>query len=124
MIIISPKTTTRGAGIAAPCSIRAIENLIPIIYPGVTRSFGYSQALQVQAQYNAAIFNRQVDFPPVDTIAPDDVFCQNEPVLAAIDLHSGFLTSLSHETHRDGATWSGLFDQGILQGMMYSMYCT
>jgi hypothetical protein len=114
------RRTIVSLSIAAPCSIRAIENLIPMIYPGVTRRFGYIQALQVQAQYNAAIFNRQVDLSPVNTIAPDEVFCQNEPVLAAIDLDSGFLTSLSHETHRDGATWSGLFDQGILQGMMPS----
>ena len=43
------RRTIVSLSIAAPCSIRAIENLIPIIYPGVTRSFGYIQALQVQA---------------------------------------------------------------------------
>jgi hypothetical protein len=114
------RRTIVALSIAAPCFIRAIENLIPIIYPDVTRSFGYIQMLQIKAQYNAAIFNRQVDLSGVDSIAPDELFCKNKPVLAAIDLGSGFLTSLSHETHRDGATWSRLFDEGILQGLMPS----
>jgi hypothetical protein len=40
------RRTIVSLSIAAPCSIRAIENLIPIIYPGVSRSFGYIQALR------------------------------------------------------------------------------
>lgn len=112
------KRTIIGMTITAPNSIRAIEDMLPLIYPGVTRSFGYIQGLQIQAQRNAAIFNRQVDLSRVYSIAPDEVFCQNEPVLAAIDLDRGFLTSLSHEAHRDGPTWGRLLNESKSQGMM------
>lgn len=101
----------------APNSIRAIEDLLPLIYPQVTRSFGYIQGLQIEAQRNAAVFNQQVDLSRVKSIAPDEVFCQNDPVLAAIDLDSGFLTLLSHETHRDGPTWGRVFSDNKAQGM-------
>lgn len=104
--------------ITAPCSIRAIEDLLPIIYPGVTRSFGYIQALQIKAQLNAAAFNQKVDLSAVVSIAIDEVFCQNEPVLAGIDLDSGFLTSLNHEAHRNGETWARVLNETKLQGML------
>ncbi len=104
--------------ITAPNSIRAIEDILPLIYPGVTRSFGYIQGLQIEAQRNAAVFNQQVDLSPVLSLAIDEVFCQNNPVLACIDLDHGFLTSLSHETHRDGPTWGRVLNEGKAQGMM------
>jgi hypothetical protein len=46
------------------------------------------------------------------------VFCQNEPVLAAIDLESGFLTSLNQEERRDGETWARILNDAKLQGMI------
>lgn len=104
--------------ITAPNSIRAIEDIIPLIYPGVTRSFGYIQGLQIEAQRNAAQFNQQVDLSRVFSLAIDEVFCQNEPVLAGIDLDSGFVTSLSHELHRDAPTWTKVFNEAKEQGMM------
>jgi exonuclease VII small subunit len=112
------KRTIVALTITAPNSIRAIEDLIPIIYPGVTRSFGYIQGLQIEAQRNAKAFNRLVDLSRVFSLAIDEVFCQNNPVLAAIDLDSGFLTSLSHETHRDAPTWGRVLGEGKAQGMM------
>ncbi|MCN4144078.1 MAG: hypothetical protein LC437_03080, partial [Thiohalomonas sp.] len=48
--------------IMAPNSIRAIEDLIPIIYSGVTRSFGSIQSLLIEAQEKARQFNNTVDF--------------------------------------------------------------
>ena len=111
------KRTIIALTITAPNSIRAIEDLLPLIYPGVTRSFGYIQNLQIQAQRHAAMFNQQVDLSRIYSVASDEVFCQNEPVLAAIDLDSGFLASLSLETHRDGPTWCKVLNEAKSQGM-------
>lgn len=106
--------------ITAPNSIRAIEDLIPLIYPKVTRSFGYIQGLLKKAQANAATFNAQVDLSGIKSAAIDETFCQNEPVLAGIDLDSGFLALLSHEIHRDGETWARVLNNAKAQGMVLS----
>lgn len=98
-------------------SIRAIVNSIPLIYPGVTCSFGYIQALQIEAQKNALAFNRGVNLSGIDSGAIDEVFCQAEPVLAGIDLDSGYVFSLSHETRRDGDTWAKVLNGAKSQGM-------
>jgi hypothetical protein len=50
------KRTIVALTITAPNSIRAIEDLLPLIYPGITRSFGYIQGLQIEAQRNTAVF--------------------------------------------------------------------
>ena len=104
--------------ITAPNSIRAIEDMLPLIYPGVTRSFGYIQGVQIEAQRNAAAFNQQVDLSKIHSVAADEVFCKNKPVLAVIDLDSGFLPSLSFEAQRDGPTWSKVLNEAKSQGML------
>ena len=87
-------------------SIRAIQEQIPIIYPGCSVSFGYIQGVIVEAQEQAALFNKTVPLSEINSIAVDEMFSQGDPVLAGIDLDSGYLFSLSHETSRDGATWA------------------
>jgi hypothetical protein len=98
-------------------SIRDIVELLPTIYPGISQSFGYIQALQIKAQMNAAVFNSNVSLHDIVSGAIDELFCQNEPVLAGIDLDSGFLFSLAHELHRDGDTWAKILNQAKLQGL-------
>jgi hypothetical protein len=98
-------------------SIRDIVELLPTIYPGMSQSFGYIQALQIKAQINAAVFNHNVSLHGIASGALDEVFCQNEPVLAGIDLDSGFLFSLAHELHRDGDTWAKILEQARSQGL-------
>lgn len=98
-------------------SIRAIEDSIPLIYPGVTCSFGYIQALQIEAQTNAAAFNSKVDLSAIISAAIDELFCQGDPVLAGIDLDSGFLFSLAHEAFRDGETWARILNDAKYQGL-------
>ncbi|MGR3318859.1 MAG: hypothetical protein ACUZ8O_10325, partial [Candidatus Anammoxibacter sp.] len=44
------KRTIVSLSIAGVNSIRSIENNIPIIYPGISCSFGYIQALQIESQ--------------------------------------------------------------------------
>ena len=111
------KRTIIAMSIAGVNSIRDIEELLSITYPGITRSFGYIQALQIKAQENAQKFNAQVDLSRIDAIAIDEVFCQNEPILAGIDLDTGFLPILSHEQYRDGQTWGRVLQAGQLQGL-------
>ena len=112
------KRTIVAMSIGGANSIRDIEDMLPVVYPGVTRSFGYIQALQIMAQENAAQFNAQVDLSNIASIAIDEVFCQNEPVLAGIDLDSGFLPLLSHEQYRDGDTWQRVLQAGQSQGLL------
>ena len=45
------------------------------------------------------------------------MYSQGDPVLAGIDLGSGFLFSLSHEISRDGETWKRVLCEAKEQGM-------
>lgn len=98
-------------------SIRAIIEQIPIIYPGCSVSFGYIQGVIIEAQKKAALFNSTVPLVNIESIAIDEMFSQGDPVLAGIDLDSGYLFSLSHETSRDGDTWARVLGEAKEQGM-------
>ncbi len=101
----------------APVSIRAIEEQLPLIYPGCSASYGYIQGVIVEAQQSAAQFNQNVCLAKIRNIAVDEMFSQGRPVLAGIDLDSGFLCSLSLEDSRDGDTWAAVLAQAKSQGM-------
>ena len=109
--------TIIGLSMCGVNSIRAILNAIPIIYPGVAPSFGYIQNLQIQAQKNAEAFNATVNLSGIDSGAIDEVYCQRKPVLAGIDLDSGFVFSLAHEIYRDGETWARVLNEAKYQGL-------
>jgi hypothetical protein len=98
-------------------SIRAIQDQIPIIYPGCSVSFGYVQGVIIEAQEQAALFNNTIPLANIERIAVDEMFSQGDPVLAGIDLDSGYLFSLSHETSRDGETWARVLNEAKEQGM-------
>jgi hypothetical protein len=98
-------------------SIRAIVEQIPIIYPGCYVSFGYIQGVLIEAQEKAALFNKTVNLDNIESIAVDEMYSQGDPVLAGIDLNSGFLFSLSHEISRDGGTWGRVLGEAKEQGM-------
>ncbi len=101
----------------APNSIRAIEEQIPLFYPGCKVSYGYIQGVIIEAQQQAAKFNRRVPLSAVVSVAIDEMFSQGDPVLAGIDLDSGYLFCLSHESRRDGKTWQRVLQQAAAQGM-------
>ena len=90
--------------ITAPNSIRSIEALIPLLYPGCKVSYGYIQGVIAEAQQNAADFNRTVPLSAIRSGAVDEMFSQGDPVLAGVDLDSGYLFCLSHEQQRDAKT--------------------
>ena len=101
----------------APNSIRAIEEQLPLIYPGCRVSYGYIQGVIIEAQQNASQFNLGVCLSKIRNIAIDEMFSQGKPVLAGIDLDSGYLCSLSLEATRDGDTWARVLEQAKSQGM-------
>ena len=96
----------------SPNSIRAIEDMLPIIYPGVAPSFGNIQSITARAEAKAAKFNRRTDLSRIVSSALDEMFSQGDPVLAGVDLDSGYLFSLSLRASRSGADWAEVLGDG------------
>jgi hypothetical protein len=105
----------------APNSIRAIEQLLPLLYPGVKMSYGTIQRLLVEAEARARAFNAQASLSGIEAGALDEMFSQGEPVLAGVDLDSGALFALKVCEQRDGRTWAGVLEQGRSQGLNLSV---
>ena len=103
--------------VLAPNAIRPIEDLVPLLYPGVKVSYGTIQHMLVEAEGRAARFNAQVSLGGVEAGALDEMFSQGEPVLAGVDLDSGYLFGLSLSATRDGEAWAGLLREGQAQGL-------
>jgi hypothetical protein len=47
--------------VMAPNALRPIEDMIPIIYPGVRLSYGKVQGIAAEAEAQAALFNVKAD---------------------------------------------------------------
>jgi hypothetical protein len=106
-----------GLRIVAPNSIRAIEDLIPIVYPGVQISYGKIQQILVEAEARAAKFNAGCDLSDIEAGALDEMFSQGKPVLAGVDLDSGFLFSLALRESRSGDDWAEVLKTAKAQGL-------
>ena len=107
--------------VLAPNSIRSIEDLLPLLYPGVKVSYGTIQAMLVEAEGRAARFNAQSSLGGVQAGALDEMFSQGEPVLAGVDLDSGYLFGLSLSATRDAGAWAGVLGEGKAQGLGLSV---
>ena len=107
--------------VLAPNAIRPIEDLAPLLYPGVKVSYGTIQQMLVEAEGRAARFNAQVSLGGVEAGALDEMFSQGEPVLAGVDLDSGYLFGLSLSPTRDGKAWAELLREGQAQGLGLSV---
>ncbi|MBU1235035.1 MAG: hypothetical protein KKD01_19675 [Proteobacteria bacterium] len=103
--------------VVAPDSIRAIEALVPIVYPGLKRSYGWIQGICVEAEAKAAEFNKQVNLSAVQAGALDEMFSQGDPVLAGVDLDSSHLFSLALREHRGKDDWAEVLRLAKDQGM-------
>lgn len=103
--------------VVAPNSIRAIVALLPILYPGLTRSFGWIQAICAQAEAKAAEFNQRVDLSAIQAGALDEMFSQGDPVLAGVDLDSSHLFCLALREHRGKDDWAEVLRLAKDQGM-------
>ena len=102
--------------VVAPNAIRPIEDLLPVLYPGVKVSYGTIQAMLVEAEGRAARFNAQSSLDAVHAGALDEMFSQGEPVLAGVDLDSGYLFGLSLSPTRDAGAWAQVLREGQGQG--------
>ena len=107
--------------VLAPNALRPIEDLAPLLYPGVKVSYGTIQQMLVEAEGRAARFNAQVSLAGVEAGALDEMFSQGEPVLAGVDLDSGYLFGLSLSATRDGEAWAELLREGQCQGLELSV---
>jgi len=103
--------------VIAPNSIRAIEALLPILYPGIKRSYGAIQKILSEAEQQAKQFNMQADLSGIKASALDEMYSQGAPVLAGIDLEHGYLHSLELRESRSGEDWHELLEQAKQQGL-------
>jgi hypothetical protein len=103
--------------VMAPTALRPIEDLIPIIYPGVRLSYGKVQGMAAEAEVQAAAFNAKADLSGVRAGALDELFSQGEPVLAGVDLDSGYVFGLALRQTRSGEDWAEVLKQGQDQGL-------
>ena len=107
--------------VLAPNAIRPIEDLLPVLYPGVKVSYGTIQQMLVDAEGRAARFNAQSSLDGVQAGALDEMFSQGEPVLAGVDLDTGYLFGLSLSPTRDAGAWAQVLREGQGQGLSLSV---
>lgn len=100
-----------------PNAIRPIEDLLPIVYPGVRVSYGTIQSIVVQAGQRAKAFNEQAELGSIQAGALDEMFSQGDPVLAGVDLDSGYLFALQRREGRSGQDWAEVLNQAKAQGL-------
>jgi hypothetical protein len=105
----------------APNAIRPIEELLPILYPGMRLSYGSIQSMLVGAEAKAREFNAHADMSGVKAGALDEMFSQGDPVLAGVDLDSGYLFALELRATRSGADWAQVLSQSKAQGVELSV---
>jgi mutator family transposase len=103
--------------VMAPNALRPIEDMIPIIYPGVRLSYGKVQSIAAEAEAQAAAFNAKADLSGVRAGALDELFSQGEPVLAGVDLDHGYVFGLALRETRRGEDWAEVLKQGQDQGL-------
>ena len=107
--------------VLAPNAIRPIEELMPLLYPGVKGSYGTIQQILVEAEDRARQFNASVSLDAVQAGALDEMFSQGKPVLAGVDLDTGYLFGLSLSATRDGKAWAEWLRAGQAQGLGLSV---
>lgn len=110
-----------GLRVVGPNSLRDIEDLIPIIYPGLKLSYGSIQAIAAQAEARAEQRNAQTDLAPITAGALDEMFSQGEPVFGGVDLDAGFLFLLALREQRAGEDWADELDRCQRQGLKLEM---
>lgn len=104
--------------IVSPTGIRPIEDLLGTLYPGISEpSYGKIQSILKVAEEKGSNFNNNVELSNLKEGALDEMFSQGDPVLAGVDLDSGFLFLLSHEDTRKAEDWERLLKQCQDQGL-------
>jgi len=106
-----------GLRVVAPNSVRAIEDLIPVLYPGLSPSYGAVQAIAAEAERRAEECNARANLSGISAAALDEMFSQGDPVLAGVDLDSSFLFLLALRTSRGGEDWAEELTSCSKQGL-------
>jgi len=97
-------------------SLRQVQAFVKDFY-GLHVAYGTIHAIIVEAERRAAAFNRGVELSKITTAALDEMFSQGKPVLAGIDLDSGYLFLLEHSKGRSGGDWATRLDLCKKQGL-------
>lgn len=92
-LVLDCRATFRGV-------IKAMRSLLDY---GI--SIGTISKIVKDAITKAIVINAMQDLSNVKLGAHDELFHQNKPILAGIDIISLYCYLLSHENHRDGDTW-------------------
>jgi len=103
--------------VMAPNALRPIEELIPLLFPGVRISYGTVQKIAAEAEQRAAEYNAGADLSNIEAGALDEMYSQGQPVLAGVDLDSGYLFSLALKEHRGAQDWADVLRTGQQQGL-------
>ena len=103
--------------VMAPNAYRAIEALLPILYPGTEVSYGHIHAVATEAGQKSRDHLDQVALSASEAAALDELFSQGDPVLAGIDLDNGYWLGLGHYWHRGTDDWTECLAQGKSQSL-------
>ena len=103
--------------IVVPGTLRPIQELLPVLYPGLRLSYGTVQAIAVDAEDKAAVFNAQVDLSGLTAGALDEMFSQRQPVLGGIGLGCGYAFCLHLRGSRSAEDWAEVLRAGQAQGL-------
>ncbi len=106
--------------VMVPGALRPIEDLIPILYPGAHLGYGTVQRITAEAEARATERNAQASLAGIVAGALDEMFSQGDPVLAGVDLDSGYLFALSLRDGRSGADWAEVLGEGKALGLELS----
>jgi len=98
-------------------SVRAIEDLLPVLYAGLRVSHGKSQGFLVEAEARAAELNSSVKLSAIGAGAFDEMFSQGGPILAGVELDSGYLFALEKRASRSAEDWAGVLGKRQRQGL-------
>lgn len=99
-----------------PNSIPIIQELMPVIYPGIKISYGTLWGIGSEAQKRAEQFNARMALDGIQAAAVDELFSQGQPVLSAIDLDSGVIVALKACASRSSDDWADVFEAAKKQG--------
>lgn len=105
----------------APLSTWNIEDLLPILYPGLSRSHGFIVYTLKLAYDSAAAFNAHADMSTISAAALDELFVGKTPVLAGIDLDSGYIFALAARKSRSAHDWSEVIKGAKAQGLQLEL---
>lgn len=98
--------------VISPASIRDIVCLLPILFAGgASWSFGTVQKILTEAGKRAKAFSLAVALSGIECVVLDEMFSQNRPVLAGLDIATQYLFLLAERPSRTGEEWHQVLEE-------------